>query len=166
MSLSVGKKVAGAALAGTLALGGAGAIALAGGGQASSAASNLPATLTAATQNAPAKGRRAGDGWLALFRRADHGTLEVKNKAGQWVTYTFDKGKVTAVSASSITLARPDGQSVTIAITAETKFRGVSSAADVTVGRAAIVVSDNGHALWVAQRDLRKTPKTSATTQN
>jgi hypothetical protein len=89
---------------------------------------------------------------LALLRRADHGTVEVKNKDGQWVTVTFDRGTVTAADASSITLQRPDGQSVTIALTSGTRYRGVSSADQVATGKPAIVASDSGgDALLVAQ---------------
>ncbi len=86
----------------------------------------------------------------SLLRRADHATVELKVK-GQWVTYAIDRGTVTAVSPSSITLARPDGQSVTEAITSATKFRGVGSEADIQLHRPALVVSEGGTALRIRQ---------------
>jgi hypothetical protein len=138
MASRISKKLVGFGLAGALVVGaGAAAWAQTSGGSATS-------------------GDTAGGGHghpgLALLRRADHGTVEVKNKDGSWVTVTFDRGTVTAASASSITLQRPDGQSVTIALTADTRYRGISSADQIATGKAAIVASDsNGNALLVAQ---------------
>ena len=73
---------------------------------------------------------------------------------------TFDRGEVTAVSASSITVKRPDGQSVTKAIDANTKFRGVQSAGDVKTGKPALVVSKGTTATMVGQpnRDRQAPP--------
>jgi hypothetical protein len=86
-----------------------------------------------------------------LLQRADYATVEVKVH-GQWVTFELDRGKVAAVSPSSITLLRPDGHSVTEAITAHTKFRGVSGESEVQVGKAAGVLSEGGSALWIRQK--------------
>ena len=95
-------------------------------------------------------GRHPG---LAILRRADHGTLDVKDKTGKFVTVTFDRGHVTAADAGSVTLQRPDGRTVTVKLTADTKYKGISSASAVVVGKPAIVVSDSGGAaLLVAQR--------------
>ena len=85
-----------------------------------------------------------------LLGRTDHATLELKVK-GQWVTYTMDRGEVTAVSPSSITLARPDGQSVTETINSATRFGGVTSEAGVRLSHRAAVISDNGVALRIRQ---------------
>jgi hypothetical protein len=92
------------------------------------------------------KGRRA----LAILRHADHGDLSVRTKDG-FRTVTFDRGKVTAASDTSITVMRPDGVSVTKTIDASTKFKGISSASDIKTGKGAIVVSDGDTALAVAQ---------------
>ncbi|HWE55230.1 MAG TPA: hypothetical protein VG435_06930 [Acidimicrobiales bacterium] len=108
------------------------------------AASTNPTATPSATK--PAKHRARG-----LLERADHANAEIKVK-GQWVTYTLDRGTVTAVSPSSITLSRPDGQSVTDSISAQTKFKGVASASAVRVGQPAQIVSDNGAALRVRQK--------------
>lgn len=92
-----------------------------------------------------------------LLAHADKGTVEVKVH-GSWVTYSIDRGKVTAASATSVTLALPDGTSVTEAISAATKFRGVTSAAALTVGKRAVVVSQGQAAVRVAQRAATATP--------
>ncbi|MDA8045208.1 MAG: hypothetical protein M0Z30_08240 [Actinomycetota bacterium] len=110
------------------------------------------------TSGAPVAANRAGRPTRrSLLERADHATIEIKVK-GQWVTYSIDRGKVTSVSPTSITLARPDGQSVTEQITAATKYRGVSGESAIQTGRPAQVVSDGGSALRIRQA----APKTSA----
>src|SRR4051812_34841826 len=113
------KKLAAAALTGGLVLG-AGTLAWAETG-------SSPSTTNGTTPNGPRAraGRRAGIGRPgALLRRAEHGDLTVRTKDG-FETVTLDRGTVTAVSATSITVQRPDGQSVTEAIDASTRFRGV-----------------------------------------
>ncbi|MDQ1401976.1 MAG: hypothetical protein QOG03_292 [Actinomycetota bacterium] len=90
----------------------------------------------------------------ALFARADHGTFDIKNDSGQFVTYTFDKGTVAAgTSASQVVIDRPDGQSVTLKLDGSTKFKGIASGADLKQGQEALVVSKDGTATLVAQRD-------------
>jgi hypothetical protein len=98
------------------------------------------------------------------MRRAIHGDLLVPNAGGNgFRTVTFDRGTVTAVSASSITVQRRDGQSVTDAINGQTRFRGVQSAGQVATGKPAVVVSQGGTAIAVAQRDPnRPAPATPA----
>lgn len=90
----------------------------------------------------------------ALIGRADHGTLDIKNDSGQFVTYTFDKGTVAAATtADQVVIDRPDGKSVTVKIDANTKFRGISSATEIKEGKNALVVSKDGKATLIAQRD-------------
>jgi hypothetical protein len=90
----------------------------------------------------------------ALFARADHGTFDIKDKSGTFVTYTFDKGPVGAgTSPSQVVINRPDGQTVTLKIDASTKFKGIASAANLTQGQPALVVSKGGTATLIAQRD-------------
>lgn len=110
----------------------------------SSGGSGTPGPAAAAQ---PASGRAHA---RSLLRRADHATVELKVK-GQWVTYTLDRGTVTAVSPTSITLARPDGQSVTDTLTPQTRYRGVTSETAIQTGRPALVISDAGSALRVRQ---------------
>lgn len=122
-------------------------------------------TAYAATGSGPAPGgqgtrpsgvasqtaRHPGRPGRSLLQRADHATVEVRVK-GRWVTYTLDRGRVTAVSPTSITLSRPDGQSVTDAIGPSTKYEGVGSETAVQLHRPATVLSDAGTALRVRQR--------------
>jgi hypothetical protein len=99
----------------------------------------------------PAKGLR-GKGKAQkiakILGRADHATVEIHAKTG-WETVDWDRGKVTSSSPTSITLERPDGQSVTEAITSSTKYNGPGSVA--VVGQPATVISLNGNALNVRQ---------------
>jgi hypothetical protein len=153
------KRHVGAVVAATLGLavigGGAAAAATATG--ASRPAVDL-AAATAATpgpSTSPNSGRHAGHaGRLArLARRAVHGDVIVKTKNG-YETVTFDRGTVSAASASSITIQRPDGVSVTEGLSPTTRYKGISGAIAVATGRPAIVISHDGTALAVAQRPL------------
>jgi len=104
-----------------------------------------PAAPAAHARAAHPKARRT------LLGRADYATFEVKMR-GRWVTLELDRGKVTAVSPSSITLLRPDGHSVTEAITAHTRFAGVSGESQVQLHKPAGVLSEDGSALWIRQK--------------
>jgi hypothetical protein len=158
MKLSFGKKIAGLAVVGAV-LAGAGTVAWADTNSGASTATAAPVAATAA----PAKAGRRG---LAILRRADHGIVEIKVKGvatgtatgtaaagtATWQTVTFDRGKVSNVTGSQITLARPDGTSVTLTINAGTTYKGVASWQQVTTAKGAIVVSENGTATTIAQR--------------
>jgi hypothetical protein len=131
----------------------AGALVLAAGGATAYAASNASSPHAAATPSAtpkatpkPAAARRS------LLSRADHATLEIR-QGGTWVTVDLDRGNVTAASGSSITLSRPDGQSVTLQLSSSTKFRGkvATSASALKTGVRAVVISENGAARSVTE---------------
>jgi hypothetical protein len=148
MAISIGTKIAGAALAGTLALG-AGAVAWAADGSGT----------TPAQTSTPAAGKAAGKAGagLGILRRADHGDAEIKVKgtngaAATWVTVTFDRGQVSSVAADHITLARPDGQSVTLKIDGNTKYHGVTSWQQVKTNEPAVVISRAGTATQILQK--------------
>ena len=88
-----------------------------------------------------------------VLGRAVHGTVVVPAEGGGWQEVTFDRGTVDAASdESKIVLDRPDGQEVTIALAADTRYRGIDGAAAVQDGRPALVVSKNGKATQVFQR--------------
>jgi hypothetical protein len=89
-------------------------------------------------------------GALGELRTTDHATFEVK-RHGSWVTLTFDRGKLTSASASQIVVARPDGQSATIALTPTTRYRGAASEVALVRNRPVAVVSQGGRALIVLQ---------------
>jgi hypothetical protein len=97
-------------------------------------------------------------GWM---HGAIHGDILVKTKNGYQVV-TFDRGTVTTISGTSITIRRPDGVSVTKTLTPDTKYKGISGAAAVVTGRPAIVVSQHGTALVVAQRPVSTGSSTSS----
>jgi hypothetical protein len=139
-----------------VALGAIGGIACLGiGGTAYAATASGPSSGAPSTSSgAPSTGTTAPAATRhhrSLIDRAEHATVELKVK-GKWVTYTLDRGKVTAVSPTSITLARPDGTSVTDAINSATKFRGVTSESGVSVGKDAGALSSNGTALRITQK--------------
>jgi len=98
-----------------------------------------------------ARGRKHG-GDYGMLRRATHGDLVVKGKSQAYENVTFDRGEVTAAGAASITVHRPDGPSVTKAIDASTKFKGIGSAADIQMNKPAVVVSKGAVAVAVFQR--------------
>jgi hypothetical protein len=105
----------------------------------------LPAPSTAALSTVKADRART------LLARADHATVEIKLR-GNWVTYTIDRGQVTATTSTSITLARPDGQHVTDTINSGTKFNGITSASGITVGQKAVAISNDGVAVRISQK--------------
>lgn len=97
-------------------------------------------SVTAATHHHRARG---------ILRHTDYATVEVRQHK-QWVTVTLNRGTVTSVSGTSITLLRPDGQSATIALSATTHYRGLpTSATTVQTGKRAAVISQNGTARMV-----------------
>lgn len=95
-----------------------------------------------------------GPGPLAKLGRAAHAELVVPKEGaeGQWETVIVDRGKVTAASAESISVQRPDGPTVTVRVTAATKVKGAASAADLAVGREVVVVSAGGEARSIVAR--------------
>ncbi len=135
-----------------------GAAVLAGGGTAAYAASAPLSTPSSPTSPTPSAAPHKNH---PVWARADHGTFEVHQK-GRWITFILDRGDVTAVSALSITLARPDGQSTTIALGPATKYhaRVATSASALKTGVGATVVSTGGTATVVVERaKLFSTPK-------
>jgi hypothetical protein len=153
VAISFGKKLAGAALAAAVALG-AGTAAMAAGGGGAAAASTAPAGGALAAKAAGTAGAKVKG--AGILRRADHGDIEVQVKAAKgapktWETITFDKGTVTDVAADHISVARPDGQSVTLKIDATTKFHGVTDVAGVQKDKPAIVLSKAGVATQILQ---------------
>jgi hypothetical protein len=124
-----------------------GTLVLAGGAYAYAADSPSTAPPSASAPAAP----HPGQDHRGPLRRAVHGDLIVRTKAG-FENVTVDRGKVTAVSATSITIERPDGVSVTKAVTSDTRFRGVDAAEQVERGKGALVVSKGNTAVLIAQR--------------
>ena len=84
------------------------------------------------------------DGLLAGVVHAD---ISKVSASGMTRETTLDRGEVTASSATSISLKRADGQSVTLAVDSSTKVRGM-----VAVGKKAFVLSRDGTAILVRVR--------------
>lgn len=97
-----------------------------------------------------------GGGEHSFLRRGIHGEILVKDGDG-YSTVIFDRGRVTSASSGSITLERPDGQSVTVSTDDATVYRGISGFDEVRTGDPALVVTKGGRATLVAQRPVDST---------
>ena len=88
--------------------------------------------------------------------RGVHAEVSLIKADGTTNAFVVDRGKVTAESASSVTLLRKDGVSVTLGLNADTKVRG-----DIQVDKGAIVFSRGGTAFAVlAPRSAEAAPLT------
>jgi hypothetical protein len=76
--------------------------------------------------------------------RGVHTEVSLIKADGSKDAFVVDRGKVTAESTSSVTLARKDGKSVTLGLSADTKVRG-----DIQVDKGAVVFSRGGTAFAV-----------------
>jgi hypothetical protein len=120
-------------------------------------APTVPAEAPAkARANDPAKAagqaRRLKAG---ILKGAIHGDLLVRNEDGSTRTVTFDRGKITAISGGSISIERPDGVSVSKALTDQTVFNGTPHD-QLQAGMGVIVVSDGDTAHRVLSKGARK----------
>jgi hypothetical protein len=111
---------------------------------------SLAAFLLAATSalaDTPVRGPFAG---------TVHAVGAITYRDGSQQTWNWDRGKITALDSSSITLTRRDKVQVTFAITASTLVRndgGSYTLADLKVGLAATIISQDGNAVIV--RNIR-----------
>jgi hypothetical protein len=93
----------------------------------------------------------------ALLARTVHGDLVVRTRDG-FANLTYDRGEVTSVSAEEITLRRPDGPSVTLALADDTRYIGVGGPDEIRTGEQAAVLAREGTAVAVAQRPGNYSP--------
>jgi hypothetical protein len=100
---------------------------------------------------AKAGGRVGGPG---VLKGAIHGDLLVRGENGSTRTVTFDRGKITAISTGSITIERPDGVSVSKALTDQTVFNGTPRD-QLQAGTGVIVVSSGDKAERVLSKGDR-----------
>lgn len=85
-----------------------------------------------------------------------HAELVVHTKSG-YVTVDVDKGTLTSASTTSLSLQRPDGPSVSAAVTSSTRFFGVPES-KLARGDRTLMVQTGGNAVLV----LSAPPKTSS----
>ncbi len=117
-------------------------------------ADNQPADPSIAVTRAAATGAAvpaAAGGRGGVLKGAIHGDLLVRNKDGSTRTVTFDRGKVSSVSASAITIERPDGVSVSRDLTDQTVFNGTPRE-QLASGTPVIVVSEGQAATHVVSK--------------
>ena len=98
----------------------------------------------------------AADAVKGPFSGVVHATGALTDRTGGPISVTWDRGRITALSASSITLTRRDKQQVTFVITASTTVRndgGTYQLSDLETGLVATVVSQDGNAVVI--RNLR-----------
>ena len=88
-----------------------------------------------------------------LLNHVVRGDLTVRAKGGSYVQVHYERGQVTAVSSTSITIKGPDGKGASFAVTAATKIRSagkVEAIGDVSVGQNAMVFGTGGDGAWSA----------------
>lgn len=110
------------------------------------AAAKSASTPTFIAKGAAAQNRRG----LArrLLRHSVHASFVIKDGSNGYITVDFDKGAVQSVSSTSITILRPDGVTVTDAVTSSTKFVRTTEAS-LTKGTKVLVVETGGTAHYV-----------------
>jgi len=89
-----------------------------------------------------------------ILARTDHAVFTVKFK-GSWVTLTFDRGTVTAISPTAVTVQRPDGGVATLTVNSTTKIGGKLSVTAIPTGSRVVVLSENGVALRIVEMKPR-----------
>jgi hypothetical protein len=88
-----------------------------------------------------------------VLGRAIHGDVVVRTGEGAFDTVTFDRGEVDeSTTAEQIVIDRPDGTTVRVALTDDTKYKGAEG---IRKGAPALVVHKDGKARTVAQRPER-----------
>jgi hypothetical protein len=83
------------------------------------------------------------------FRTAVHADISLLMRDSSSKSETMDRGQVTSISSSSLTIARPDGKSVTFSVDDKTVAREKGqdeSLDDVKVGDRLMVFAADGHA--------------------
>src|SRR3954468_10025170 len=89
----------------------------------------------------------AADHVKGPFAGTVHATVMLADKSGNAIDITWDRGAISKLSDTSITLTRRDKQQVTFAITADTAVRndgGTYKLSDLKTGLVATVVSQSG----------------------
>jgi hypothetical protein len=78
-----------------------------------------------------------------LLNRVVRGDLTLRAKGGTYVQIHYERGQISAVSSTSITITGPDGKGATFAVTATTRIRSggkLVAIGDLTMGQNAVVL--------------------------
>jgi Domain of unknown function (DUF5666) len=78
-----------------------------------------------------------------LLNRVVRGDLTLRAKGGTYVQIHYERGQISAVSSTSITITGPDGKGATFAVTATTRIRSggkLVAIGDLTKGQNAVVL--------------------------
>lgn len=141
---------------GGVALGGAlGIVGIAG------ASTSQTPTPTASGGSMPGSHGRQHAGHRDGLGRALHGEATVKGKDGTFKTVDAQRGVVTAVSPSSISLKSADGYVGTYVVSSATKVhkgRTASTIGDVKVGDTAAVIADKANGVVTARSIAERDP--------
>jgi hypothetical protein len=98
----------------------------------------------------------AADQVKGPFAGVVHATGALADRTGAPISVTWDRGRITALSATSITLTRRDRQQVSFVITSSTAVRndgGTYELSDLKTGLVATVLSQEGNAVVI--RNIR-----------
>jgi hypothetical protein len=99
-------------------------------------------------------GARERFGGRALLRRLEHGTLTLQTRAGD-KTVDLQRGTVSAVSPTSISVRSHDGFAAVYAVTSATRVRtaaGVVTIGSVHQGDTVFVIASDGKAIRILDR--------------
>jgi hypothetical protein len=119
-----------------------------------SSTNSNPAASTPSTPSTSSSGtKQDSDGWGQIRRakvrevlqRAVSGQIELRTNSG-FVTVEFDRGVVSSISSSSVSVLRSDSKTITEAITSKTHMPKRGTPAK---GQQVVVVSEGGNALYV-----------------
>jgi hypothetical protein len=94
----------------------------------------------------------AADKVKGPFAGTVHAVGALSDKSGNPISVTWDRGRITSLSDTSITLTRRDQAQVTFAITADTTVRNGGATyhlSDLRTGLVATVISQNGNAVVI-----------------
>jgi hypothetical protein len=110
-------------------------------------------TLSVAPGQAGVTATRLGLRWdlIRLARHTVHAELIVKTADG-FRTIDIDRGRLSSISGTSITIVRPDGPSVTARLTNATRYVGLPESSLAKGDRVLLVQGGGGNALFVAAR--------------
>jgi hypothetical protein len=96
---------------------------------------NTPAPSTSPSQQtAPQQDKGPGPRGGGMFGDALHGEFVTAKDGGGYETIATQKGEVTAVSSTSITVKSADGYTRTYPVNADTKVNRTGKIADITTG--------------------------------